>query len=962
MSKISESGVVIDGIEVKFPFHPYRCQRSYMENVIKTIKESKNALLESPTGTGKTLSLLCSTIATLLWNKMVKKVKKTKDDIIKPDATKDVKVKKSEDGTVKSEQLEKESEKRWADFRAVSVLDQRKKVEIKPERIKIMYSSRTHSQLKQVIGEVWKSDYYEEFNPKGLKGVLLASRDLLCINPSRGKMTGEVLANFCKQVIQERKCEYFNTMRGDKNAKQFQFERLMDIEEMVQTGKDGHFCPYFSVKEGQEHADLVLLPYNYILSPDIRDAMDIDIKDSIIIIDEAHNAEQVAEEGASFGIKQTDIGKFIEALRRFATFYDDYLLRCPDKLGENDIDFVVLNTIGMCLQNTDEFLTNIILLNYDNFDTRRDSRDHIGIRWLIKELNKDHLVYTGEDILKHMYESMEYDKLKGLDIDNTINKVVGILTKGTVEDNEHEETFMQHYNERMLREDCTLLTMLRKFTSILLSPEVNDYPEYYNVIITNDEKFERLKNGNIEEIRAFGWNKKFKRDETKYEPTSYREDIPEIIPKVFTFKCLQPVPTFVRLKNGGVRSIILTSGTLGPLEVLERHLGGGHVKFDVKLQNEHVIDPSRVWVGAISGNAEDPNMLSSTFNTRNKMNYITELGNAVLSFVKNVPGGVLVFFGSYSVMNYTASVWKKIGIYSKIEMFKRIYLEARPVENPDDKDAIPVTTMEIFEKYKQNIDQGNGSVFFAICRGRLAEGIDFSDDYCRGIFVCGIPYPSRFDDNTALKMDYLDKLSNKTYEKSNLANEWYTSQAIRAINQAVGRSIRHDRDYGAILLADYRFKHIPVKPNLSKWVLNRLKLYTRMDECIESLSSFFEQFDQRPCSPTRLIKKATHELTVPIKTDYNTQFKSREASLTSKNNNMPMFKSMAKYANSNNNFNHSLLSYASKPKTSQHSLPDFRLKDGPFSFKPPNKSNFGYRSERPANLEDSNTPRKFYGI
>lgn len=36
--------------------------------------------------------------------------------------------------------------------------------------------------------------------------------------------------------------------------------------------------------------------------------------------------------------------------------------------------------------------------------------------------------------------------------------------------------------------------------------------------------------------------------------------------------------------------------------------------------------------------------------------------------------------------------------------------------------------------------------------------------------------------------------------------EWYSQQATRAVNQAMGRVIRHRHDYGAIILADERFK------------------------------------------------------------------------------------------------------------------------------------------------------------
>ena len=54
---------IICGIPVEFPFQPYQCQLIYMEQVITSLQQKENALLESPTGTGKTLCLLCATLA-----------------------------------------------------------------------------------------------------------------------------------------------------------------------------------------------------------------------------------------------------------------------------------------------------------------------------------------------------------------------------------------------------------------------------------------------------------------------------------------------------------------------------------------------------------------------------------------------------------------------------------------------------------------------------------------------------------------------------------------------------------------------------------------------------------------------------------------------------------------------------------------------------------------------------------
>lgn len=58
----------IGGIQVEFPYQPYGTQLAFMGRVISTLDRALrdghcHALLESPTGTGKSLSLLCSTLA-----------------------------------------------------------------------------------------------------------------------------------------------------------------------------------------------------------------------------------------------------------------------------------------------------------------------------------------------------------------------------------------------------------------------------------------------------------------------------------------------------------------------------------------------------------------------------------------------------------------------------------------------------------------------------------------------------------------------------------------------------------------------------------------------------------------------------------------------------------------------------------------------------------------------------------
>lgn len=53
----TEETYKLRGIEIQFPYKAYPCQIKYMESVIEALEGRKNALLESPTGNFKKLTL-----------------------------------------------------------------------------------------------------------------------------------------------------------------------------------------------------------------------------------------------------------------------------------------------------------------------------------------------------------------------------------------------------------------------------------------------------------------------------------------------------------------------------------------------------------------------------------------------------------------------------------------------------------------------------------------------------------------------------------------------------------------------------------------------------------------------------------------------------------------------------------------------------------------------------------------
>ena len=71
-------------------------------------------------------------------------------------------------------------------------------------KCRIVYASRTHSQLAQVIQEFRNSPYNH------VSSVILASRDQLCINEQLA--TASDKNQMCRAKIKTRTCEYYNNI------------------------------------------------------------------------------------------------------------------------------------------------------------------------------------------------------------------------------------------------------------------------------------------------------------------------------------------------------------------------------------------------------------------------------------------------------------------------------------------------------------------------------------------------------------------------------------------------------------------------------------------------------------------------------------------------------------------------------------------------------------------------------
>lgn len=303
--------------------------------------------------------------------------------------------------------------------------------------------------------------------------------------------------------------------------------------------------------------------------------------------------------------------------------------------------------------------------------------------------------------------------------------------------------------------------------------------------------------------------------------------------KIISYWCFSPGFGMRQIVELGVHSIILTSGTLSPLQPFITELG---IPIEVQLENPHIVKPDQVCVGILS-QGPDGHQLNSSYNTRNDPKYISTLGRTIYNFSCLIPDGLLVFFPSYPIMKKCHDDWQSTGLWSTITQKKPIYVESQS------KDGFGHVMNEFYKKIQ---DPGaRGAIFLAVCRGKVSEGLDFADANGRAVLITGLPYPPMMDPRVLLKQRYLDEM--KLKDKQTLSGQqWYQLEASRAVNQAVGRIIRHINDYGAIILCDCRFNNANFKQHLSAWLRPCVKNFSNFGMVTKQLRDFFKNAEKFP--------------------------------------------------------------------------------------------------------------------
>ncbi|KAJ2963471.1 hypothetical protein NQZ79_g1500 [Umbelopsis isabellina] len=643
-----------------------------------------------------------------------------------------------------------------------------------PRATRIYYATRTHKQISQVVAELKSKTPYRPLHPK--------------VSKAANKQEE------CSILMDESRCSYGNNIRkivAHSSIQRGGSHFIWDIEDLAKIGRRTHGCPYYAAKTQLEVAEIIFCPYNYLIEPLIREAFEINLKDSIVILDEgtlliSHNIEDTAREASSFEIHEKELLSIQKELMFLIKYF---ILVEPHR----KLLFIVESLMGWIVDPKNIFSP----LQYEHY-----TNSWTGSQ-LVKKLNglginnftwKNDLL-PALHIVKAAANQIRKDKASQLEAEH--------LEIG-YEDEDIEEIQPSKLPKSKRCLSVRSQRLLEGLFVVLqnLFDEGNDNTEDYVMVL-----MKRAHKSRATFDKQHDWEFKL------------------------SFWCHNAGLAFREISEAA-RSVILCSGTLSPMNGFATEL---QTDFPIRLETNHVIDPSQMWAGVIPF-GPDKVALSGTFKTLDTYVYQDDIGAALLRIAKIIPNGMLCFVPSYSALNKFLSRWKTTGLYTTLSQTKTIVIEPQNMpKGTFEKELSRFYTAAHAEK-----GESNGAILFGVYRGKISEGIDFSDSRCRAVISIGIPFPHLKDFKVISKRDYNSAACSRGRSSVN-GSEWYSIQAHRAVNQALGRCIRHKKDWGAIILLEHRYLQQENLLSLSKWIRSHCAQYPKFGEAMSHLTAFVNQ-------------------------------------------------------------------------------------------------------------------------
>ena len=746
----------VGGIEVLFPFaSPLEPQKAVMKSVLEALTLCKHSVLESPTGTGKTAAVLCAAIA-------------------------------------------------WQRHRMA-------KAGAAPQ---IMYATRTHAQVRQAMQELRRTPY------QPIVAVLGSREAGFCVNSQvlQADDDGQI-RQACRQARSQKTCQFHVGLESRElpllATEMLRGPEPWDIEDAARFATSTNSCPYYLAHSLARHAEIVFCPYSYVLDPSVRQASGLscaDLTGRIVILDEAHNVENVCRDAGSAELSLDQLQSALSAVKRV--------------IGEEQPRHSVPHPTVQVASKT---------------------------KASVEELGGFFLPATVCEASEAPSHSARVPAKRPQFV-LAVRPLAALLQRlcHYLSDIQEATTFAPHLAEhrrvpallRILRLDSEPLlrldgavpraeALLREVVGRGLGGFCSAQLEMAAGLVGHLAAAARQPELYVAQAQPGGQGKR----------------------PVLHLWLMSAEGTLAKLANE-LHAFLLMSGTLSPLTATVAELGPTFLSRALApVAANHVVEQEALRVVTVSQlSASTTTKLECTFHAWKRLPFLMSIGSALLRVVKSIPAGVLVFLPSYDLLERCLEAWQRKGddntpLVSLTASGRRGQGKARQstkkryrgavervpeeaqepssgqsildelreakgmivVEPPPMCQSSSAYAARVYEgarnRYEQAVLQNGQAVLLAVYRGRMSEGVSFDDDFARGVVCIGIPFPNLTEERIAQK-----RACNDFWQSRGLSsvsgNAWYESKALHAVAQALGRCIRHPRDFGALVLLDSRWSEL----------------------------------------------------------------------------------------------------------------------------------------------------------
>ncbi|CAG8453984.1 8489_t:CDS:10 [Funneliformis caledonium] len=304
----------IDGLPIYFPYDKiYPEQYSYMADLKKAIDVKGHCLLEMPSGTGKTVSLLSLIIAYQMHY---------------------------------------------------------------PEKRKLIYCSRTVPEIEKALAELQNLIDYRRSQgvEESFLGIGLTSRKNLCLHPTVSKQKWgktvdakcrNLTASWVRDKVNENVelCNFYETLES-YDPQELLPDGVYTLEDLRNFGKDNSICPYYLARRMIPFADVVIYSYHYLLDPKVAELVSKEMsKDCIVVFDEAHNIDNVCIESLSIDLTKPNLDAGARSIANLTEKIEEVKAKDSEKLVDEYSKLVEGLKAAREARDEDMFMANPVLPN-----------------------------------------------------------------------------------------------------------------------------------------------------------------------------------------------------------------------------------------------------------------------------------------------------------------------------------------------------------------------------------------------------------------------------------------------------------------------------------------------------------------------------------------------------------------------------------------------------------------------